>query len=151
MKIPTKSTASALLLVITALAMAPGAAAADPVRERVDGFKASKRSIAAIEDAMSQGDLPSVAEQARVLAVFAEKIPSLFPPDANPGFFSGAKGAIWQDFPDFTAKAGAMYDSARQLEQTATSPQADVGVLQQRLRQVQNACMSCHNSYKRGR
>lgn len=140
-----------LLLAITALALAPLASAADPVRERIDGFKASKRSVAVIEDAITQGDKLTIAEQTRLLAIFAEKIPDLYPADARGGFLSQAKSEIWQNFPDFVEKAKAFQSSSQQLEQAAASSDADVALLSQRLRQLQNACSSCHKSYKRGR
>lgn len=146
-----KRITSSLLLAIAALALAPLASAADPVRERIDGFKASKRSVATIEDAIAKGDKLTIAEQARMLAIFAEKIPDLYPSDAKGGFFSQAKGEIWQNFPDFVEKAETFQSSSQQLEQAAASSNPDVGLLSQRLRQVQNACSSCHKSYKRGR
>lgn len=147
---PRTRTINALFLAIAALALAPLANAADPVRERIDGFKASKHSVATIEDAIAKDDKQAIAEQARLLVSFADKIPDLYPPDARGGFFSKAKGDIWQNFPDFVAKAGVFQNSSRQLEQTAAS-QADAALLSQRLRQVQNSCSSCHDSYKRGR
>ncbi|MGX1996359.1 cytochrome c [Xanthomonas axonopodis pv. cassiae] len=143
--------ASSLFLVAAALALAPLASAADPVRERIDGFKASQRSVATIEDAIAQGDKLTVAEQARVLAVFAENIPDLYPADATGGFFSKAKGDIWKNFPDFVSKAQAFKSSAEQLEQAAASSSTDVSILSQRLRSVKNSCTSCHQNYKRGR
>lgn len=149
MNIPRARAVSSLLLVITTLALIPLASAADPVRERIDGFKASKHSVATIEDAIAKDDKQAIAEQARLLASFADKIPELYPPDAKGGFFSKAKGSIWQNFPDFVAKAGAFQNSSRQLEQAAAS-NADAALLSQRLRQVQNSCSSCHDSYKRG-
>lgn len=147
---PRTRTISSLLLAITALALTPLASAADPVRERIDGFKASKHSVATIEDAIAQDDKQAIAEQARLLASFADKIPDLYPPDARGGFFSKAKGDIWQNFPDFVAKAGAFQSSSKQLEKAAAS-NADVALLSQRLQQVQSSCSSCHKSYKRGR
>lgn len=147
---PKTPTINALLLAIAALALTPLASAADPVRERIGGFKASKHSVATIEDAIAKDDKQAIAEQARLLASFADKIPDLYPPDAKGGFFSKAKASIWQNFPDFVAKAEAFQSSSRQLEQAAAS-QADAALMSQRLRQVQNSCSSCHDSYKRGR
>lgn len=139
------------VLVVASCGAVSSATAADPVRERVEGFKASKRSIAAIEDAIGRGDKTTVAEQARLLAVFAQKIPSLHSADAKGGFFSAAKSEIWENFPDFTEKAGAFQASARNLQEAAASADADMALLSQRLRDLKNSCSSCHQSYKRGR
>jgi len=150
MNILRKRAVSSLLLAITTFALSPLASATDLVRERIDGFKASKHSVATIEDAIARDDKLAIAEQARLLAIFADKIPDLYPPDAKGGLFSKAKGDIWQNFPDFVEKAGVFQSSSQQLEQAAASS-ADVALLSQRLRQVQNSCSSCHKSYKRGR
>lgn len=58
------------------IGLMPVVSAADPVDERIEGFKESKRGVARIEDAILKGDALTVADQARVLAMFAEKIPS---------------------------------------------------------------------------
>jgi cytochrome c556 len=133
------------------IGLMPVVSAADPADERIEGFKESKRGVARIEDAIRKGDALTVADQARVLAMFAEKIPRLFPADAKGGFLSKAKGEIWQSFPDFSQKANSFQVSAQQLEASARGDNVDVGVLNQRLRAVQDSCVSCHRQYKKGR
>ncbi|RMX04148.1 cytochrome c [Corticibacter populi] len=133
------------------IGLVPVVSAADPVNERIEGFKESKRSIARIEDAIQKGDALTVSDQARLLAIFAEKIPSLYPEDAKGGFFSKAKGQIWESFPDFSQKANSFQVSSQQLEASARADNVDIGVLTQRLRAVQDSCVSCHRQYKKGR
>lgn len=144
-------TARSLLAVGLTIGLMPVVSAADPVDERIEGFKESKRGVARIEDAIRKGDALTVADQARLLALFAEKIPSLFPADAKGGFLSKAKGEIWQSFPDFSQKANSFQVSAQQLEASARGDNVDAGVLNQRLRAVQDSCVSCHRQYKKGR
>ena len=148
---PVQNARPGRALVAAALIFIPLLSAADPASERVDGFKASKRALARIEEAMAQGDRVTVAEQARLLAAFAEKIPGLYPVGAKGGFLSLARDDIWKNFPDFTEKAAAFQAGARKLEQAATAERAEAAQMSERLRQVKSACMSCHQSYKRGR
>ncbi len=128
----------------------PTVHAADPVNERIEGFKESKHGIARIEDAIQKGDLSTVANQARLLTIFAEKIPGLYPDYAKGGFFSKAKGEIWANFPDFSQKAKAFQVSSQQLEASARVNNVGVGALTQRLRAVKDSCTSCHRQYKKG-
>lgn len=139
------------LLLALAAAGLPLTSMADSVTERIDGFKANRRAIAAIEDALAHADQVTVAEQARLMARFAERIPSLYPPDAKGGFFSQAKSDIWVRFPEFTQKAQALQQSARQLEQAAQAQPSDVAMQQMLLRQVKTNCLACHEQFKRGR
>lgn len=144
-------TCRSLLAAGLMIGLMPIVSAADPANERIEGFKASKRGIARIEDAIQKGDAMTVVDQARLLAIFAEKIPSLFPEDAKGGFFSKAKGDIWENFPDFSQKANGFQVSSQQLEASARGDNVDVGVLTERLRAVQDSCVSCHRQYKKGR
>lgn len=144
-------TARSLLAVGLMIGVVPVVSAAGPVDERIEGFKESKRGIARIEDAIRKGDAITVADQARLLAIFAEKIPSLYPENAKGGFFSKAKGQIWENFPDFSQKANSFQVNSQQLEASARADNVDVGVMTQRLRAVQDSCVSCHRQYKKGR
>ncbi|ATE61894.1 cytochrome c [Thauera sinica] len=151
MKKQQNRAAMPLLIMATALVLMSSANAADPVRERIDGFKDSKRAIAEIKDAIEKGDMTTVAKQARSMVVFARKIPGLYPPDAQGGFFSAAKRSIWTNFPDFVQRAEAFESSAWRLAELAASSDADVAALSKRLQQVADSCAACHRSYKRGR
>jgi cytochrome c556 len=133
------------------IGLMPIASAAGPVNERIEGFKESKHGIARIEDAIQKGDAIAVADQARLLAIFAEKIPSLYPEDAKGGFFSKAKSEIWENFPDFSQKAHAFQVSSQRLEASSRAGSVDVEVLAQRLRAVKDSCAACHRQYKKGR
>lgn len=56
-----------LVIGTMALAFTGQVNAANSVQERTKGFKTGKHSVAAIEDAINQGDKITVAEQARLL------------------------------------------------------------------------------------
>ncbi|MCP1575970.1 cytochrome c [Herbaspirillum rubrisubalbicans] len=129
----------------------PMVSMADPAIERIEGFRESKRAIAKIEDALEKGDTSTVADQAQLLSIFAKKIPSLFPENAKGGILSKAKSGIWDNFQDFSQKANVLLVSSQQLEASARTDHADVGVIAQRLRVVKDSCISCHQLYKRGR
>lgn len=70
-------TVSSLLLAIAAPALASLASAADPVRDRIDGFKASKRSVATIEDAIAQGDAQAKGKTWQIFQAKKRSFPKL--------------------------------------------------------------------------
>lgn len=124
--------------------------AADPVAERVAGFKASKKASAQIREAIERGDHVAVAQSARDMAAFAARVPELFPPGSKGGFFSAAKDAIWTSFPDFAEKAKAFETQAFALERVASTMPVDQGAVLSAYKRLGTTCTQCHQSYKRG-
>lgn len=57
------------------------------IKERIDGFKASKKSVKTIAQAIEKQDNQVIIEQAELLYAFSDKIPSLYPENAKGGFF----------------------------------------------------------------
>jgi len=128
--------------------VATPAMAADPIDERVNGFKSSKHAIADIRDALTTGNSAAITVSARSLAAFAVTMPSLFPQGSN-GFFSRASGDIWRNFPDFEAKARIFQDSASALADLA-SKNAEQALLNDAFGKLTTSCKSCHDAYRRG-
>ncbi len=124
---------------------------ADVVSDREEGFKASKRSISSIKDAIASGDTGKVASAANSIAAFAERIPSLFPPGSKGGFFSAAKDEIWPNFHDFAEKAKHLQTESRLLSELARTGTTDKASLSSALTKVSETCHACHQTYKRGR
>ncbi|SEQ34288.1 cytochrome c [Giesbergeria anulus] len=142
-------TAASALIVMVGTAL--NVVAADPISEREAGFKSSKKTSVQIKEAIERGDHASVATSARSLAVFAAKVPDLFPAGSKGSFFSGAKDSIWANFPDFVQKSKAFELEALELERLATSEPVNKGALLSSYQRLSNTCSGCHQPYKRGR
>lgn len=136
-----------LLLAAASLA----AWSADPVSEREEGFKAAKKTSAIIKEAIERGDHATVGQSARSLASFAARVPELFPPGSQGGFFSAAKGSIWTQFPDFVDKSRAFESEVLELERLASAEPVDRTALLSAYRRLAQTCTACHQPYKRGR
>ncbi|MDQ7989393.1 MAG: cytochrome c [Candidatus Dactylopiibacterium sp.] len=138
------------LFLLPCLAVA-AVTAADVIAQREAGFKASKRALSTIRDALASGDHVAVAAAANGMAGFAEKIPALFPPGSQGGIFSAAKDEIWRNAPDFSAKAKSFQTNAQALAAAASAPQPDKAAIGAALTKVTQDCKSCHQTYKKGR
>lgn len=137
-------------VIVGALASGMPAIAADPASERGDGFKASKQAVSAIQDALENGNVVAVVEPATSMAVFAARIPGLFPVGSGGGFFAKARGEIWQNFADFEAKAKAFQTSAQSLADLSAAGGAELSQVVGAFGKVKEACKDCHSTYKAG-
>ncbi len=121
--------------------------AADPITERMHGFKGSKHAMAAIRDAMASGHQAAITAPAKEIAAFAARIPSLFPAGST-NDQSKARDAIWDNFPDFTAKAKTMQTSAQALADLSASGKATPAQIKSAFVKVTESCKACHQHYK---
>jgi cytochrome c556 len=144
-------TKHALPILILGGLILSAAIAGDAVSEREHGFKNSKRAVTTIKDALSTGDMATVAASAKTMADFAERIPDLFPPGSKGGFFSAAKDDIWRDFPDFTQKSKTLQRDAQALATLAAAPSPDRAAVNAAFSNVTEDCKTCHQTYKKGR
>ncbi|RRV26122.1 c-type cytochrome [Stutzerimonas nitrititolerans] len=142
--------ATALALMAVGLSGPAYAASNDPVDERKQGYKAAKKSVERIAEAIDAGDWVTLASSAQSLATFAERIPELYPAGSTGGFFNRAKGAIWTNFPDFVEKSQAFKQAADNLQQLAALPQSDREQLSQAHRELGDTCVACHRAYRSG-
>jgi cytochrome c556 len=125
------------------------AGASDVISEREAGFKASKRAVSSIKDALADSNMAAVAASAKSMAEFAEQIPSLFPPRSKGGFFSAAKEEIWRSFPDFVEKSRSLQSDAQALAALAASPSPDKATINAAFVKVTEDCKTCHQAYKK--
>lgn len=132
------------------LACSAPAWAGDVTDDRSAGFKASKRAMAEIQDAIAAQDTARVAVLARDMARFGGRIPHLFPPGSIGGWFSGARSAIWEDFPDFQRKAQAFTSAAQSLADLAETGTEERGSLLDAHARLGETCRDCHRPYKTG-
>lgn len=138
-----------LLALTLVCASATAVLAADPVVERVHGFKANKHSVEEIKDALKAGDTAAIVAPANALADFAVRIPGLFPPGSDQGK-TDAKAEIWSNFPDFETKAKTFETRSRALADLAAGKNgtADKAQLGAAFGAVLDSCKACHRAYK---
>jgi cytochrome c556 len=159
MKIGTRFMARMVVALVGAGALASAVMAEDAAvdvkavrAEREAGFKANKRAVALIKDAIKSGDMAAIAKPAQDMAAFGENIPGLFPPGSQGGFFSPAKPQIWGNFADFQQKAQAFQTSAQALAdeaQAAVSGTGDKARVEEAFKQLTGSCAACHDPYRR--
>ncbi|OIR07943.1 cytochrome c' [mine drainage metagenome] len=121
--------------------------AADPIAERIHGFKDNKHAVAAIKDAMASGHQAAITAPAKQIAAFAARIPSLFPAGST-NDDSKARDAIWDNFPDFTAKAQALQSNAQALADLTATGKATPAQVKTAFVKVAESCKACHLRYK---
>ena len=138
-----------LLLFLTPIVSAP-ALAGDVIHEREQGFKAAKRAVATLRSSLEEGRLQAMEAPAATLAEIAGHLPDWFPPGSKGGFFSGARGAIWENFADFTRLAREFQADTQTLAQLAAAPKPEAAALTTALGRVREDCQNCHRLYKRG-
>lgn len=124
--------------------------ASDVISERESGFKGSKRAVATIKDALADGNMSTVADSAKTMAEFAERIPSLFPNGSKGGLFSAAKEDIWRNFPDFVQRSKSFQTNAQELATLASLRSPDKAAVSAAFAKVTDNCKNCHQPYKKG-
>jgi cytochrome c556 len=115
------------------------------VKERMDAMKSMAKSMKAINERLKEKrNLDSIKSHARLIQQAAGKMPALFPrgTEVHP---SEAKAAIWQNWPDFEAKARTLVLESGKL---AEADVLDAKALAVRARQVSDSCGNCHELYR---
>lgn len=141
-------------LLIAALAIAAGSMAlaheghehaTGVVRERMILMeKMGERLLAITRRVRGNKDLEKIAADAKVIERLSSDVVSKFPPGSTQAP-TAAKAAVWQQWPDFEAKAKKLQTEAQKLAQTST---ADAAALRAQFRAVAFACDACHENYR---
>ncbi|BAI70828.1 cytochrome C [Azospirillum sp. B510] len=135
-----------VLAASTALMLTGGVALAqDVIQTRKAGFDDFKKAMGEIKDAVGKSDLAAIGPSADRIDAFAARIPTLFPPGSDKGK-TAAKEVIWANFPDFTAKAQALQESAKALKVAAAS--GDKAATGKAFGAVADGCKACHQRYR---
>jgi cytochrome c556 len=115
------------------------------VKERMDAMESMAKTMKAINQRLKERrDLDAVKSDAKSIQEAAAKMPALFPPGTNE-HPSGAKAAIWRNWPDFEAKARDLVTESGKLGQRDTK---DPRALAVQVRRVSDACGNCHELYR---
>lgn len=136
---------NAILLAALAFPSAAHEGATGIVKERMDAMESMAKAMKAITLSIKSGrDLASVRKQAQTIHDFAEKMTPMFPAGTT-GHPSGAKPAIWKQWPDFEAKARAL---SAESEKLAEIDARDTKALAAQARMVSRTCGGCHELYR---
>ena len=135
----TLATTAALLLV------GGTAMAQDSIKARKDGFQDTKKAMAEIKGLLESDKVAPVGAVAQRVSAYANRLPTLFPAGSDKGD-TKAKGEIWADFGDFSAKAKNFEDAAKALETTAAS--GDKAATAKQFAALGGACKACHDRYR---
>lgn len=88
-------------------------------------------------------DATAARAAAAAIAQYAKETPSLFKERENDPK-SEAKRAIWENFPDFTAKSQTMERVAVAIAGSISTPDD----LHRALKELGDTCLSCHKTYR---
>lgn len=143
----TRKSALVAALVLGTAASAALAAAMDPdVRARQEAMGLIGSNVKKVTQ-MVKGEVAFDAAGAQAaFAAIAEKadmVPALFENPSNSDPEAEAKDAIWENWDDFTAKAGAL-KAAAEAGASVDSPEA----LAAAMGPLGEACKACHSTYK---
>lgn len=115
------------------------------VKQRMDAMADMGKRVKAITQRLRAGrDLAAIKDDAAEMHRLAVEIAPLFPLGSL-GPHSDARKAIWENWPDFTAKADALAAEAAKLAEISTD---NVAALRKQIRAVGEACGACHETYR---
>lgn len=122
----------------------PGSYESPIVEKRVKRFKQNGADIQAVfKKHLPAGDKAAIEAAALRMAAWADEMPDAFPRGSGS---VGADDALWDNFPDFKAKAEAMGSAARALKAAAGS--GDKASIAAAAKRVGGTCKACHDSYR---
>lgn len=114
------------------------------VEQRVKRFKQSGADIQSVfKKHLPAKNFAAIEAAAVRMAVWAAQMPDAFPEGSTS---KGARDTLWENFPDFKAKAEANEAAARNLKAVAGTQ--DMQKIVAAAKQVGATCKSCHEAYR---
>lgn len=127
-----------------AIAHEPGTYESPIVEQRVKRFKQSGADIQSVfKKHIPAKDFGAIEAAALRIAVWASEMPDAFPAGSTS---VGARSTLWENFPDFKAKAEANETAARNLKAAVGSQ--DMQQIVAAAKKVGATCKSCHDAYR---
>jgi cytochrome c556 len=119
--------------------------------EIIAARKAGYKHIGDLFGAMKKGidagaDVTPFAPQAKEIAEWARKAPTMFPPGTETGGETHALPAIWTNKADFDAKSGNLATAADKLSVVAAS--GDKAAFDAQWKATGGTCGACHRDYR---
>lgn len=115
------------------------------VKERMDGFKAAKKSMKALKGAVRDGDFATIAGEAQTLNLWFTNLDNYFPEGSNPKP-SEALDLIWQEYERFTSLRQDAENASAALLRAAN--EGDQASAREAFSELNASCKACHDDYK---
>jgi cytochrome c556 len=136
-----------LLIGGIAASVALAATPDDIIAQRQAGYKHIGDLFKGMKDGIDSGaEVTPFAPQAKEIADWGRKVPSLFPPGTETGHKTKARPEIWSDRPGFEKDAATLAQRADKLSQVAAT--GDKAAFAAQWKSTAQACGACHKSYR---
>ena len=139
----------------TALALALGASLASTavahsgatgiVKERMDGFKAAKKSMKTLKSAVRSADFATIAGEAETLNLWFSQLDNYFPEGSNPKP-SEALDLIWEEYDRFSSLGRDSTNATTALLRAAN--EGDDVLAREAFSELAASCKACHDDYR---
>ena len=145
----TKPTLSRVLTLVIGTAVATTAiahsGATGIVKERMDGFKAAKKSMKVLKSAVRGADFASIAGEAETLNLWFTQLDNYFPQGSNPKP-SEALDLIWEEYDRFSSLGQDSANASAALLRAAN--EGDEELAREAFSELAASCKACHNDYR---
>lgn len=115
------------------------------VKERMDGFKAAKKSMKTLKSAVRSSEFATVAREAETLNLWFENLDTYFPVGSNPRP-SEALDVIWQEFDRFSSIGRDSANASAALLRGAN--EGDAELIREAFSELAASCKACHDDYR---
>jgi len=146
MKLPIRlSLIVSICIAMTPLSLSAHSGASGVVKERMDGFKAAKKSMRTLKNALRSDNFSVIVSEASSLESWFSELDSLFPVGSNPAP-SEALDSIWEEFNSFSGMAKETTNYASLLRKAAH--RADSSSASEAYFSLAASCKACHDDYR---
>jgi cytochrome c556 len=115
------------------------------VKERMDGFKAAKKSMKVLKSAVREADFASIAGEAETLNLWFTQLDNYFPEGSNPKP-SEALDLIWEEFDTFSSLGQDSANASTALLRAAN--EGDEDLAREAFSELAASCKACHDDYR---
>lgn len=115
------------------------------VKERMDGFKAAKKSMKILKSTVRSSDFATIAREAETLNLWFENLDGYFPAGSNPKP-SEALDLIWQEYDRFSSITRDSANASAALLRGAN--EGDAELTREAFSELAASCKACHDDYR---
>ena len=115
------------------------------VKERMDGFKAAKKSMKVLKSAVREADFASIAGEAETLNLWFTQLDNYFPQGSNPKP-SEALDLIWEEYDRFSSLGQDSANASAALLRAAN--EGDEDLASEAFSELAASCKACHDDYR---
>jgi len=115
------------------------------VKERMDGFKAAKKSMKTLKGAVRSADFATIAGEAEALNLWFNQLDNYFPQGSNPKP-SEALDLIWEEYDRFSSHGQDSANASAALLRAAN--EGDEDLAREAFSELAASCKACHDDYR---